>query len=169
MKTNYQLGHLVTSEFNLDKANSETLFINDRNETISVDKFENKIVYFEIPTSKYPYKMNVKRTEEEFRKQFKLILVEDFYKDLSFENVIDIVREKDDREKFVKHLSGFLSPCDIDDLMKIYVEDNRTDFDDLVEYMQETIELNTDKKIIQIDTLEKEYLFEEFSEKLKNF
>jgi len=65
----YQIGHLVSSDYDLDKFSSETQYINESNEITSITKIENDIVFFNKPYTKYPFYYDVKRTKEEFQER----------------------------------------------------------------------------------------------------
>jgi len=161
----YQIGHLVSSDYDLDKFSSTDQYINESNEIISITKIENDIVFFNKPCAKYPFFYVVKRTKEEFKKEFKIIFVEKVFENISFEDIFHLVQEKDDRQKFIKELSTYVDSEDITTICYEMIDDKR-EHNQLVENLVEHLETYTDWEVVKIDTLEKQYLFEQFLEQL---
>lgn len=159
----YQIGHLVSSDYDLNKFSSETQYINESNEIISITKIENDIVFFNKPCGKYPFFYVVKRTKEEFQKEFKIIFVEKVFENISFEDIFHLVQEKDDRQKFIKELSSYVDSEDVSTICYEMIDDKK-EHNQLVENLVEHLETYSEYRVVKIDSLEKEYAFEKFLE-----
>lgn len=161
----YQIGHLVSSDYDLDKFSSTDQYINESNEIISITKIENDIVFFNKPCAKYPFFYVVKRTKEVFKKEFKIIFVEKVFENISFEDIFHLVSEKDDRQKFIKELSNYVDSEDVSTICEEMINDKR-EHNQLVENLVEHLETHSEYRVIKIDSLEKEFAFEKFLEQL---
>jgi len=91
--------------------------------------------------------------------------VEKVFENISFEDIFHLVSEKDDRQKFIKELSTYIDSEDVSTICYEMIDDKR-EHNQLVENLVEHLETYTDWEVVKIDTLEKQYLFEQFLEQL---
>ena len=158
----YQVGHIVSTESN-EKIAIGQRWISENNSIIEIDDIENGISFH------YLYMYNQKkwyRTEKEFREQFLKIILEDIHECLKAEDISDIIERGPEKTEFINnHIPGMIDKYSLKNCIKEYYSGNG--WDGLIEDWKEEIEKDIDNRIVQIDTLEKEYLFEEFQEKIK--
>lgn len=103
---------------------------------------------------------------QDFIKEYSLVIAEEFYNDITTEQLFQIIRDMDKRSELVEYLSGHLDNIDIEALIEKIRKNNPKDYSNIVEDRILDIEQNTDYKVVKIDSLEKQYLYEQFLESL---
>lgn len=167
MKIKYINNCLCDTDYTIESISlSDDLFIDDCNRIISVSEITETEMISKVPDMKYPYYFMRKCTKKEFKERYSKIICEGLSDDFSFDNVIELVRNKDNRGEFVKELSHYLDSIDVNDLIEQITFEHKKEYNEVVDYMKDNLETYTDYKVVRIDSLEKEYLYEQFMEQL---
>ncbi len=166
MKIKYINNCLCDTDYSIESISTNDSFIDDCNRILSIDEIVEDKIHCKVPDSKYPYYFIRKLTKEQFKKEYSKIIFEGLSDDFSFENVIELVRNKDNRAEFVKELSHYLDSIDVNDLIEQIAFEHKKEYNEVVDYMKDNLETYTDYKVVRIDSLEKEYLYEQFMEQL---
>lgn len=166
MKIKYINNCLCDTDYTIESIADDDSFIDDCNRIISVSEITETEIISKVPDSKYPYYFMRKCTKEQFKQQYSKIIYEGLSDDFSFDDVIDLVRNKDNRGEFVKELSHYLDSIDVNDLIEQIMFEHKKEYNEVVGYMKDNLDTYTDYKVVKIDTLEKQYLYEQFLESL---
>lgn len=169
MKIQYEpvFGNLIATECEYkisDLRIKQIWFSKDRSQKIEIETIEENIVYFWLLSNIKPIKAY--RPFQDFIKEYSLVIAEEFYRDITTEQIFQIIRDKDNRTELIEYLSGYLDNIDIEALIEKIRKNNPNDYSNIVEDRILDIEQNTEFKFVKIDTLEKQYLYEQFMEQL---
>lgn len=169
MKIQYEpvFGNLIATECEYkisDLRIKQIWFSKEHSRTIEIEEIGDNEVRFWVYSNIKP--KNVLISFQDFIKEYSLVIAEEFYRDITTEQLFQIIRDMDKRSELVEYLSGHLDNIDIEDLIEKIRKNNPKDYTNIVEDRIIDIEQNTDYKFVKIDTLEKQYLFEQFMEQL---
>jgi hypothetical protein len=169
MKIQYEpvFGNLIATECEYkisDLRIKQIWFSKEHSRKIEIEEIGDNEVRIWVYSNVKP--KNVLISFQDFIKEYSLVIAEEFYNDITTEQLFQIIRDMDKRTELVEYLSGHLDRLDIEELTEKIRKNNPKDYQYIVEDRILDIEQNTDYKVVVIDTLEKQYLFEQFMEQL---
>ena len=169
MKIQYEpvFGNLIATECEYkisDLRIKQIWFSKEHSRKIEIEEIGDNEVRFWVYSNIKP--KNVLISFQDFIKEYSLVIAEEFYNDITTEQIFQIIRDMDKRTEMIEHLSGYLDNVDIESLIENIRKNNPKDYNNIVEDRILDIEQNTDWKVVRIDSLEKQYLYEQFMEQL---
>jgi len=169
MKIQYEpvFGNLIATECEYkisDLRIKQIWFSKEYSRKIEIEEIGDNEVRFWVYSNIKP--KNVLISFQDFIKEYSLVIAEEFYNDITTEQLFQIIRDMDKRSELVEYLSGHLDNIDIEELIEKIRKNNPKDYSNIVEDRILDIEQNTDYKVVKIDSLEKQYLYEQFLESL---
>lgn len=169
MKIQYEpvFGNLIATEceYKISDLRIKQIWVSkEHSRKIEIEEIGDNEVRFWVYSNIKP--KNVLISFQDFIKEYSLVIAEEFFRDITTEQIFQIIRDKDNRYEMIEHLSGYLDNVDIEDLIEKIRKNNPKDYDNIVRDRILDIEQNTEFKFVKIDTLEKQYLYEQFMEQL---
>jgi hypothetical protein len=169
MKIQYEpvFGNLIQTECEYKSSDIRTgqvWFSKEHSRKIEIDNYSDTRISFWVYSNIKPKYISMEF--QDFIKEYSLVIAEEFFRDITTEQIFQIIRDKDNRYEMIEHLSGYLDNVDIEDLIEKIRKNNPKDYNNIVRDRILDIEQNTEFKFVKIDTLEKQYLYEQFMEQL---